>query len=255
MSSLKHLLMTDDTGKAILAAIQSSDIVQARVADISASAEEIVQNASLAIERKKAEVFNSVLADDEKTLCIAGDKLLSDDNGRFDIPYASNLHAGVVKVLDSKGIKIDQEGNLCLVEPDNAEIFARSSPNRALTLSKLEYAIKLVLSDNTKAWSDADKSAIRQKIGLDDYVLPLKVNKDGRMTVAEAYALEDGLYYFIKPLYNASTDGHSIHGMCSISEHFINNYDYGIYFGDYSSSSQKFTTVGSIDGYGQIERG
>lgn len=255
MSSLKHLLMTDDTGKAILAAIQSSDIVQTRVADISAAAEEIVQNASLAIERKKAEVFNSVLANNEKTLCVAGDQLLSDDNGRFDIPYASTSSAGVVKLLESQGIKIDSNGNLYIVAPTNDEIFARKSPYKPITLSKLDYAMKVAMCDTNVTWTDGEKAAARTRFGLDDYVLPLKVNKDGRMTVAEAYALEDGLYYFIKPLYNASTDGHSIHGMCSVSEHFINNYDYGIYFGDYSTSSQKFTTVGSIDGYGQIEQG
>lgn len=91
-------------------------------------------------------------------------------------------------------------------------------------------------------------------INPSDYVLPLKVNTNGLMTVEEAYNLTDGIYYFIKPLYNASSDGHSIHGMCSVSEHFINNYDYGIYFGDYSSSTKKFTTVGSIDGYGHFEK-
>lgn len=90
---------------------------------------------------------------------------------------------------------------------------------------------------------------------FNDYVLPKKANQYGSMTPSDVYNLGDGLYYFLRPVYNMTSSGKSLHGLCSISQHFINNYDYGIYFGDYSSSSQKFATVGSIDGYGEIERG
>lgn len=110
--------------------------------------------------------------------------------------------------------------------------------------------------DNSEDKYPSNKAVLEYVTGyFNDYVLPKKANQFGTMTVADAYNLGDGLYYFLKPLYNASTDGKSIHGLCSISEHFINCYDYGIYFGDYSSASQKFTTVGSIDGYGSVERG
>lgn len=135
---------------------------------------------------------------------------------------------------------------------DNMNVFNRT-PNKILQPSNLDYAVKVALNSGT-AWSSAEKEEARKKLGLDEFVLPVKKNQNGTMNPSDVYALADGLYYFIKPVYNASDDGKSIHGMCSISEHFVNNYDYGIYFGDFSASAGKYTTTGSIDGYGQIER-
>lgn len=110
--------------------------------------------------------------------------------------------------------------------------------------------------DNSEEKYPSNKAVLDYVTGyFNDYVLPKKANQYGSMTVTDVYNLTDGLYYFLRPVYNASSDGKSIHGLCSISEHFVNCYDYGIYFGDYSSSSKKFTTVGSIDGYGSAERG
>lgn len=108
-------------------------------------------------------------------------------------------------------------------------------------------------------YKDEVDSAITKAINnlnISQYVLPIKKNATSSavLTAEEIYALADGMYYFVKPSYNVSSDGKSIHGLCSISEHFVNCYDYGIYFGDFDSASGKFTATGSIDGYGQIEK-
>lgn len=76
------------------------------------------------------------------------------------------------------------------------------------------------------------------------------VNMNGTMTPAQFNDLDDGLYYvqnFIQQMH----DNISCHGLCTKTGDYINNLDYGIFFGDFNG--RNYTSYGAIDGFGYEE--
>lgn len=67
-------------------------------------------------------------------------------------------------------------------------------------------------------------------------MLPQIMNADGNMTPADVNNLDDGLYYFVKPVYNMY-QSISLTGLVSINHHYVNAYDYNAYFSDFNGTT------------------
>lgn len=82
--------------------------------------------------------------------------------------YASYGKHGIFRYNDNSGVYIAEGGVLYLDVAKPSDIDTRS-PYRAISSINLDYAIKVGLTTNTLSWSEEEKQATRELLGLTVY--------------------------------------------------------------------------------------
>lgn len=118
---------------------------------------------------------------------INGESIVTD--GVAEIPIASNDKHGVFKTNSYAGVFMN--GDILDVNvAGKSNIDSRALQqgfNRVLTARFLDYAVKASLSDSNSlvTWSDAEKTAARDRIGVDEAVEPLEEKLDALWKLSE----------------------------------------------------------------------
>lgn len=98
---------------------------------------------------------------------INGTDLTKDINNKVNIPQASTSALGVAKVTPvSYGVGITTStGDLYINHPTEAQIVSKSNPYFAITVDRLDIAIREGLGNNALTWTEAYKTSARNTIG------------------------------------------------------------------------------------------
>lgn len=88
-------------------------------------------------------------------------------SGTVEIPYATNLTAGVGIFNDIYGVQINN-GKVSLSAASKNEISGRSSEYKPITAWNYDYAVKAAMCDGIGSnWTPAEQAKARERIGID----------------------------------------------------------------------------------------
>lgn len=95
---------------------------------------------------------------------INGESIVQD--GVANIPYPAYSVAGVIKIRNSLGLGVGNDGAAYVEYSTNSDISNRSSNFKPITPRNLDYAVKAAMCDGVgAAWTDAEKYAARSRTG------------------------------------------------------------------------------------------
>ena len=98
-----------------------------------------------------------------KDVQVAGASVLVD--GVANVPIASDLVQGVVKVQSWGGTTIDNDGHL-VVSPSTNDLVTRRVSKKVIAPTNLDYAVKAAMCDGKgAAWTDAERLAALLRLG------------------------------------------------------------------------------------------
>lgn len=96
---------------------------------------------------------------------INGESIVQD--GVANIPYPAYSVAGVVKIRNSLGLGVGNDGAAYVEYSTNSDISNRSSNFKPITPRNLDFAVKSAICDGVgAAWTDAEKIAAQNRIGV-----------------------------------------------------------------------------------------
>jgi hypothetical protein len=84
--------------------------------------------------------------------------------------YATQDKAGLVKGSVAYGTYIGTGGIIDIQNAKNEEIDAKSQTHKPITPSNLDYAVKKGLADNKETWTDEEKAAAREQLGIESNI-------------------------------------------------------------------------------------
>lgn len=96
---------------------------------------------------------------------------------------ATSTKLGLVKVADTSGIELEEDGAICVNAATEEEIDAKTETCRPIVPATLDYAVKSVTTDEVKADETAPVSSKAVKAELD--------KKTDKSTTLEGYGIED----------------------------------------------------------------
>ncbi len=104
--------------------------------------------------------------------------------GETDFPTSNK--AGVVKILASQGIKINDSGVLSLQAANNALIDEKKNVTYPIMSNKIDYAVKVGLTTNTETLTEEEKAAACEWLGIDTLVGDIETALDSIIAIQES---------------------------------------------------------------------
>lgn len=89
------------------------------------------------------------------------------ENGVANIPIAGSELAGVIKVRgNSYGVYVNAAGDLSITPADNNQVLARQSQFAPLTPYRIDSIVKVGITDNKEALTEAEQDAAQEWLGV-----------------------------------------------------------------------------------------
>ena len=98
--------------------------------------------------------------------------------------YASTEKAGIVKINNYSGIRINTENELFLDNASTDEIKNKSSYN-ALKVDQIDNAVQSGLAYSNLEWSEEEKASARELLGIETIsgIQSITINSNGELIV------------------------------------------------------------------------
>ena len=123
------------------------------------------------------------------------------ESGVANIPFASANNAGVVRTSTNFGLDMANSGGYIIISPPTtAEITSKSNQYKAVTLSLLDYAVKVGVTTNTNTLTDDEKATACSWLGAGQQRTTVVDSTTPTITLDNALANTDYQYGTITSL-------------------------------------------------------